>query len=252
MSIFELKLTKAYFIDNLNKGFIEPLIALFAAPVLFAKKQDGSFRFCIDFRALNNLTRKDRYPFLLIDKTFARLLKAKILYHFYRRLKSRSGQDVDSRALGAPYDRQRRLKLPWILQLLPPIHSRLRRDREAFIPTGYQSLTTLKPWLPLSSTTSSTTKRCWLLYALLTAVTIEEIAELLSTFRVIDQVLKANRTALSFTALRIQASRAESSLVNYGSRAKLIIEGDLLLYNGRLLVLDVQNLRSLLVREVYD
>ncbi|EKD12606.1 polymerase [Drepanopeziza brunnea f. sp. 'multigermtubi' MB_m1] len=72
-----------------------------------------------------------------------------------------------------------------------------------------------------------------------TAVTIEEIAELLSIFRVIDQVLEANRTALSFIALRIQAFRAESLLVNYGSRAKLIIEGDLLLYDGRLLVLDV-------------
>ncbi|EKD16094.1 retrotransposon nucleocapsid protein [Drepanopeziza brunnea f. sp. 'multigermtubi' MB_m1] len=71
MSIFKLKLIKAYFIDNLNKGFIELLIALFTAPVLFAKKQDGSLRFCIDFRALNNLTRKDRYSFFLIDKTFA-------------------------------------------------------------------------------------------------------------------------------------------------------------------------------------
>ncbi|EKD20143.1 polymerase [Drepanopeziza brunnea f. sp. 'multigermtubi' MB_m1] len=78
MSILELELTKAYLIDNLNKGFIEPLIAPFAVLVLFAKKQDGSFRFCIDFRALNNLTRKDRYPFLLIDKTFARLSRAKI------------------------------------------------------------------------------------------------------------------------------------------------------------------------------
>ncbi|EKD14471.1 polymerase [Drepanopeziza brunnea f. sp. 'multigermtubi' MB_m1] len=78
MSILKLELIKAYFIDNLNKGFIEPLTALFAALVLFAKKQDGSFRFCIDFRALNNFTRKDRYPFLLIDKTFARFLKAKI------------------------------------------------------------------------------------------------------------------------------------------------------------------------------
>ncbi|EKD15148.1 polymerase [Drepanopeziza brunnea f. sp. 'multigermtubi' MB_m1] len=78
MSIFKLKLIKAYFIDNLNKGFIELLTALFAALVLFAKKQNGSLRFCINFRALNNFTRKDRYLFFLIDKTFARLLKAKI------------------------------------------------------------------------------------------------------------------------------------------------------------------------------
>ncbi|EKD11956.1 polymerase [Drepanopeziza brunnea f. sp. 'multigermtubi' MB_m1] len=78
ISILELKLTKAYLIDNLNKGFIEPLTAPFAALVLFAKKQDGSFRFYIDFRALNNLTRKDRYLLFLIDKTLARLLRAKI------------------------------------------------------------------------------------------------------------------------------------------------------------------------------
>ncbi|EKD11945.1 polymerase [Drepanopeziza brunnea f. sp. 'multigermtubi' MB_m1] len=102
MSIFKLKLTKAYFIDNLNKGFIEPLTALFAALVLFAKKQNGSFRFYIDFRALNNFTRKDRYLFFLIDKTFARLLRVKIFTKLDIR---RSGQDVDSRALSAFYDR---------------------------------------------------------------------------------------------------------------------------------------------------
>ncbi|EKD14514.1 polymerase [Drepanopeziza brunnea f. sp. 'multigermtubi' MB_m1] len=81
MSILKLKLTKAYLIDNLNKGFIEPLTALFAALVLFAKKQDGSLRFYIDFRALNNLTRKDRYPFLLIDKTFAPPVKLNYVVH---------------------------------------------------------------------------------------------------------------------------------------------------------------------------
>ncbi|EKD12131.1 polymerase [Drepanopeziza brunnea f. sp. 'multigermtubi' MB_m1] len=78
ISIFELKLIKAYFIDNLNKGFIELLIALFAALIFFIKKQDGSFRFYIDFRALNNFIRKDRYSFFLINKTFARLLKVKL------------------------------------------------------------------------------------------------------------------------------------------------------------------------------
>ncbi|EKD12128.1 polymerase [Drepanopeziza brunnea f. sp. 'multigermtubi' MB_m1] len=78
MSILKLELIKAYFIDNLNKGFIELLTALFAALVLFAKKQDGSFRFCIDFRALNNFTRKDRYLFFLIDETLARFSRAKI------------------------------------------------------------------------------------------------------------------------------------------------------------------------------
>jgi hypothetical protein len=46
--------------------------------VLFVKKANGSLRFCVDFRRLNNLTRKDRYPLPLIDETIARLAKAKV------------------------------------------------------------------------------------------------------------------------------------------------------------------------------
>jgi len=46
--------------------------------VLFVKKANSSLRFCVDFRRLNNLTYKDRYPLPLIDKTIAQLAKAKI------------------------------------------------------------------------------------------------------------------------------------------------------------------------------
>jgi hypothetical protein len=46
--------------------------------VLFVKKANSSLQFCVDFRKLNNLTYKDRYPLPLIDKTIARLAKAKI------------------------------------------------------------------------------------------------------------------------------------------------------------------------------
>ena len=78
MSLVELEVVKQYLIDNLNKGFIEPSQAPFAAPVLFVKKANGSLRFCIDFRKLNQLTRKDRYPLPLIDETLARISKGKI------------------------------------------------------------------------------------------------------------------------------------------------------------------------------
>lgn len=64
--------------ENLKKGFIEDSSAPFASPILFVKKHDGSLRFCIDFRKLNNITRKDRYPLPLIDETLSRLAKAKI------------------------------------------------------------------------------------------------------------------------------------------------------------------------------
>jgi hypothetical protein len=46
--------------------------------VLFVKKANKLLRFCVDFRRLNNLTCKDRYPLPLIDKTLARLAKAKV------------------------------------------------------------------------------------------------------------------------------------------------------------------------------
>jgi len=48
------------------------------SPVLFVKKANGSLRFCVDFRKLNALTYKDRYPLPLIDETLARLAKAKV------------------------------------------------------------------------------------------------------------------------------------------------------------------------------
>ena len=78
MSSEELKSVHKYLLDNLDKGFIEPSHAPFSSPVLFVKKSDGILRFCIDFRKLNAITRKDRYPLPLIDETLARLNKAKI------------------------------------------------------------------------------------------------------------------------------------------------------------------------------
>ena len=74
----ELKATKQYLLDNLSKGFIEASQAPFASPILFVKKANGSLRFCVDFRKLNAITRKDRYPLPLIDETLARLSRAKI------------------------------------------------------------------------------------------------------------------------------------------------------------------------------
>jgi len=74
----ELRAVKQYLVENLHKGFIEASQAPFAAPILFIKKSDGSLRFCIDYRKLNNLTRKDQYPLPLIEETLARLGKARI------------------------------------------------------------------------------------------------------------------------------------------------------------------------------
>jgi len=65
-----------------RKGFIRASTSPAASPVLFAKKPGGGLRFCVDYRALNALTIKNRYPLPLIQETLAQLSKAK----FYTKL----------------------------------------------------------------------------------------------------------------------------------------------------------------------
>ncbi|GJZ36866.1 hypothetical protein Tco_0583057 [Tanacetum coccineum] len=58
-----------------DKGFIRPSSSPWEAPVLFVKKKDGSFRMCIDYRELNKLTIKNRYPLPRIDDLFDQLTR---------------------------------------------------------------------------------------------------------------------------------------------------------------------------------
>jgi hypothetical protein len=65
----ELKVLKDYLEDNLKKGFIKNSSADFASLVLFIKKPNKSFCFCIDFRKLNKITKKNRYLIPFIKET---------------------------------------------------------------------------------------------------------------------------------------------------------------------------------------
>lgn len=78
MSLDELEAVREYLVDNLRKGFIEPSDAPYASPVLFVKKADGGLRFCVDYRKLNEITKRDRYPLPLIEETLSRISQAKI------------------------------------------------------------------------------------------------------------------------------------------------------------------------------
>ncbi|GJV16208.1 hypothetical protein Tco_1361531 [Tanacetum coccineum] len=51
----------------LENGFIRPSVSPWGAPVLFVKKKDGSMRLCIDYRKLNRITIRNRYPLPRID-----------------------------------------------------------------------------------------------------------------------------------------------------------------------------------------
>ncbi|GKC61417.1 putative reverse transcriptase domain-containing protein [Tanacetum coccineum] len=70
-----------------DKGFIRPSSSPWGAPILFVKKKDGSFRMCIDYRELNKLTVKNRYPLPRIDDLFDQLQESKI----YSKINLRSG-----------------------------------------------------------------------------------------------------------------------------------------------------------------
>ena len=59
--------------EFLDKGLIRPSVSPWGAPVLFVKKKDGSMRLCIDYRELNKLTIKNKYPLPRIDDLFDQL-----------------------------------------------------------------------------------------------------------------------------------------------------------------------------------
>ena len=63
----------------LDKKFIKPSHASYSSPVLFTKKGDGNLRFCVDYRKLNKLTKKNRYPLPLIEEVLARIHGSKYL-----------------------------------------------------------------------------------------------------------------------------------------------------------------------------
>jgi hypothetical protein len=77
MSRNELLVLKEYLKENLGKGFIQASRSPAASPVLFVRKPGGGLRFCIDYRALNAITVKNRYPIPLIRETLDRLCRAR-------------------------------------------------------------------------------------------------------------------------------------------------------------------------------
>ncbi|KAL0349651.1 UNVERIFIED_CONTAM: Retrovirus-related Pol polyprotein from transposon.6 [Sesamum radiatum] len=78
MAPLELKELKTQLEELLDKGFIRPSISPWGAPVLFIKKKDGSIRLCIDYRQLNRITIKNKYPLPRIDDLLDQLKGATV------------------------------------------------------------------------------------------------------------------------------------------------------------------------------
>jgi hypothetical protein len=78
MSTPELKELQILLKELLKKGYIRPSVSPWGAPFLFVKKKYGTLRLCIDFRQLNKVTVKNKYPLPRIDDLFDQLKDAKI------------------------------------------------------------------------------------------------------------------------------------------------------------------------------
>jgi hypothetical protein len=78
MSTLELKELHMQLKELLKKGYICPSVSPWGAPILFVKKKYGTLRLCIDFKQLNKVTIKNKYPFPRIDDLFDPLKDANI------------------------------------------------------------------------------------------------------------------------------------------------------------------------------
>ena len=87
LSYQELDILKKQLMELLEKGFIQPSKSPFGAPILFVKKKDGSLRMCIDYRALNKITIKNKCPLPRLDDLIDRLSTAQ----YFSTLDLRSG-----------------------------------------------------------------------------------------------------------------------------------------------------------------
>ena len=64
--------------DLLDKKFIRPSVSPWGAPVLLVKKKEGTMRLCVDYRQLNKVTIKNRYPLPRIDDLMDQLVGASV------------------------------------------------------------------------------------------------------------------------------------------------------------------------------
>jgi hypothetical protein len=85
--------------ELLDNGYIHPSSSPWVCPALFVKKKDGSLRLCVDYRLLNAVTIKNKYPLPRIDVLFVQLAGAKV----FSKTDIRSGyHQIKIRSCGIP------------------------------------------------------------------------------------------------------------------------------------------------------
>ena len=86
LSALELETLQEFLEENTKTGIIRTSKSPCGAPVLFVRKKDGTLRLCVDYRGLNRMTRKDRYPIPLLND----LLDAPRKAHIYSKIDLKS------------------------------------------------------------------------------------------------------------------------------------------------------------------
>ena len=129
MSPAELDELKKQLNLYLEKGWIRPSTSEFAAPILFARKADGSLRLCVDYRALNAITIKDRGPLPRMDELFdhlhgARYFTSLDLWSGYHQCRIHP-EDVHKTAFQTRYGLYEFLVMPFGLTNAPAAFMRL-------------------------------------------------------------------------------------------------------------------------------